>query len=331
MLTLGDVKEERSILRVASYCPDSADFVDLVNKACRKLMTRGDFIGVLAPLYMCVRAGCVVWPHYVEAVRRIGWCGTDVRPMNLWGGFLPRGPQAPWRAGCHWDHGHNTMVSMGRTSVYQDILGDGRLVRAYARCNADFGKKIWIFGVDNNGQALQTDNGDGTWSMGKTLVLQAPYAVTDTYVRSIDYVLKELTQCAVNLYGYNPVSNLLEDLAQYEAGETRPSYERSRLTLAGPVCSTNGSCNKGVAALVKLRFVKARADTDPVLIDNLDALELEIQSIKLAEQHERAGALAYEADAVKELNLQLANDFPEETFTADNRIFADATFTNHCF
>jgi hypothetical protein len=339
MLILADLKADLGIRRVASYCPDSADFIDLVNSAIRRAMRRGDFVGTLQPIYMCLRAGCVVWPRYVQNVRAISACGSTYEPKNMWGGFLPRGRGAPWRMGLKWWSGRDCeriMISQGRTSVFQDIQGEGRLVRAYARCNNDYGKKITIFGTDNSGQPLQTkDVSTGQWSMGLVLVLGNPFVSTSTYVRSIDYVILDEMQCPVNLFAYNAATNLLEDLAQYDPGETRPSFERTRIsmpTLMPASCAPGSCCSKSaITALVKLRFMPVKYDNDLVYIDNIDAIKMLIQSVKAGENSDQAGANGFLVDAINELNRQIEDENPDSQFVAENEIFGGATFSNSCF
>lgn len=336
MLVFSDIQNDLGIQRIATYCVTTPEFADLTNAVLRRLLRRGDWAGTLQPIYLCVQNGCVVWPRYTGTVRALGWCGRQVKPENIWGSFLPRGNSEAWRHGVRWFEGHHcysAMIQQGRTSVFTDIQGDGRTVRAYCRCNPDIGKTVTIFGTDNNGQPLQTQNVDGSWSIGQVLTLQMPFVSTSTFVRSIDYVLKDPTQCPINLYAYNATTNLLEDLAQYDPGETRPSYERTKIQLPWGLFTGGSTCcgaGFGVAALVKLKFIPVQFPTDLVLIDNLDAIKLGFQSVKVGES---AGGLGeskqFEAAAIMELNRQLEDESPDDQFVADNQVFASHTFTNH--
>lgn len=336
MLTFLDCKQDDGIRNVAKACPDSPEFAQLVNKAVRKLMRRGDWQSTLTPAYFCVRNGCVVFDRYVGNVRRLNICNRTIPVHNMWGTYLEG------KGGCHygwhnWRGGDCSLTNEGKTSVFQDIQGEGRTVRVYTRCNVDYGKKTWIFGVDNNGQPLQTDNGDGTFSMGVVITAAAPFGSSNTFIRHIDYTLREATQCPTDMYAYNATTNLLEDVAHYEPSETRPSYEKARLGGNWPNNFTTscapGCCStvKGVLAMVKLKFIPAIADTDLILIDNLDALALEIQSIKFAESGDLANSVAYEASSIRELNRQLEDDSPDDQFSVSNNVFGGASFTNSCF
>lgn len=334
MLTFGDVKASPEIRAVISFCPDSADFAAVINQVTRKLARRGDWAGTVVPIYVCVYNGCVTWPRYVGSVRKINLCRREVDVKNLWYDFLfgERGRE------CHWASmmgASCTMVQTGKTSVFQDIQGEGRTVRAYPRCQVDIGKTVTIYGQDNNGQDLMQRDANNNWIAGMTITLASPYGSTSTFVRHIDYVLKDQTQCPVNLFAYNATTDLLEDLAQYDPSETRPSYQRTRLGgmgMGGGGCQTTCCGRKNpVLALVKLKFIPVIADTDLVLIDNLDALVLEIQANKAREAGDIASMRAFQADAIAELNRDLEDQSPEDEFSATNNVFGGRTFSQTCF
>lgn len=340
MLTFGDAKNDLGIQRIASYGPDSLDFAQLINSSVRRFMRRGDFPGSLVPIYVCMRAGCVVWPRYVQTVRALAPCNTNVKPENMWGGFLPRDMGAPWRQGLRWATGREcsaAMINTGRSSVYQDVQGDGRLIRVYSRCNQDQQKFITVFGTDNNDQPLQhLDISTNAWLPGLPIEILQPFGSSNTFVRHIDYVLVDDIECPINVYGYYAAGDVLEDIAQYDPGDTRPSFERTRIQLAGQQnfggsCSGQACCRTGVNALVKLRWFECKFDTDLIIIDNLDALKLMVQSQKFSEAGDRDNAKLYEADAIAELNLQLRDESPDDQFLATNQVFADRSFQNQMF
>lgn len=336
MLTLREVKDAPEIKAVSKFCPDSAEFVALINQVTRKLARRGDWSGTVVPIFVCVRNGCVVWPRYVGRVRRINMCNQTVPVRNMWYEFMEgvNGCHSSWKS---WMGGECQLLDQGQTSVLQDVMGDGRTIRAYARCQADFGKTMRIFGTDNNGQQLITKNTDGTWSAGTPITLANPFGSTSVFVRHVDYVTRDATQCPVDVYAYNATTNVLEDLAHYEPSETTPSYQRTKLGGSWPnSCSTSqspGCCQarKGVLALVKLKFIPAIADTDLILIDNIDALVLEIQATKSREAGDLVSMAAFQRAAIEELNRDLEDNSPDDQFAVNDLTFGGRTFTNRCF
>lgn len=356
MITLGQLRAGLGrIVQITKVCSTSAEFAQLINDAQERLLRRGDWVDTVVPIFVCVRQGCVVWPRYVGQVRAVNICNRPMPVRNLWYDYLPgaKGCGAwnggQWYGASSWATGWGGYVgpqvqlaAKGRSPVFQDIMGDGRLVRVYARCNADYGKTVQIFGTDNNGQPLMTEQSDGTWTDGVTITLAAPFGTTSVFVRHIDYVIKEVTQCPMNMYAYNATTDLLEDLAQYDAGETVPSYLREQLSGAPAWSTYCGSCSgastpsscaslTGVAALVKLEYIPAVADTDLIIVDNPSALKKEIISIIKEEAGELAMSKAYEQDAVHELNRGMENESPDSQFSASNNVLGTAVWRNRSF
>ena len=353
MLTLADLKAS-SIVNVAGKCANSPEFTQLINEATRRLMRRGDWVGTVVPIQICVNSGCVVLPRYVQSVRKLNTCHHRLPVHNLWYSFLDSnswdhgrwggyGGEGWWRGAYH---AAGSLVARGQTCCFNDIPSDGWFVRAYASCREDWGNTVTIFGMDTNNQVLRTNNGDGTWSEGVTLTLgssgQNPnYASTSMYVRRIDRVVKDATQCQVRLFAYAPTLDLgvapnlgLLDLAIYDPGELTPTYTRYQLCIPQPVLGMSGACCgavHSVVALCKLRFIPAQYPSDLVLIDNLDALKSEVQSVRAQEAGDLQLAKGYEADAVHELNRELEDNSPDDTFSAQNNVFGGLSFSNRSF
>lgn len=343
LLTLGEAKSSR-IKEIAQACNSTAEFLSLLNEATEALMTRGDWAGVVVPIHVCVRGGCITWPRYVGKVRRINRCGANIKIGNLWYDYIDRDTYSNWGNAWGWGDtgwlgdgsvgmrgGVNTavMVNQGRYPVYSDVTPTSdRLVRAYCLTQNDVGKTVTIFGLDNSGQPLMTqDPSTGNWSNGVVITLAIPFGSTSVFVRQIDRVIKDQTQKNVPLFAYDPVNNVLEDLAVYEPSETNPSYERDRFSGAGNGggCSSNSSCcQTSVAALVKLRFIPARVDTDLIPISNIRALKFAIQAIKLEEANQDDKAMMKMNLAVHELNLDLEDQYPRDQTPVDTGFMGGA-------
>jgi hypothetical protein len=159
-------------------------------------------------------------------------------------------------------------------------------------------------------------------------------------------VLKEKTEGQVRLFAYDPVNDVLEDLAVYDPGEISPTYTRYSLhvntmntagqmsssccttgTSAGACCGTVHS----VIALIKVRFIPVEFDSDLVMIDNVDALKDQVQAIKLREAGDLQASVQFELSAIRELNRELEDHYPEDTFSAVNNVFGGYTFSNRAF
>lgn len=287
-------------------------------------MRRGDWVGTVVPIYVCSYGGCIVFSRYVGEVRALKVCNRDVPVKNDYDAFHVFGPdwRNTWRS---WCGGDVRMLGSNRSPVKQDVQGEGRLIRAYARCNADIGKTITIFGTDNNGQALFHFDELGNAVEGITLEFAKPFVSTNTYVRHIDRILKDKTQCPVDVYAYNATMDLLEPISHYEPSETNPAYAKYALN-AG--CANN---LKSLVAMVKLQFIPAENDTDLVLVENLDALADYMQSLRYRKAGDTQSANASEASAIRELNLDLWNRDSEQAITVHIEPFNGIDTRQHCF
>lgn len=329
LLTFAEAKSSR-LQEVAQACSSSDEFRSLLNEATEGLMNRGDFVGTLIPIHVCVRNGCVTWPRYVKKVRRINRCGDSIRIGNLWYDFIDHEVYNGW--GNSWGWGNegwignfngaygcnSSMRNQGRFPTYSDVTPSApRYLQAYCLCQADVGKTITFFGLDNNLQPLQTHNPDGTWSDGITLTLAIPFVRSSVTLGRIDRVSKQVTSRRVPVYAFDPVNNVEEDIAVYEAGETDPNYERDQIHGAGASCNSTSKCTSSIAALVKLQFIPVVADTDLVMISNVRALKFMIQAIKLEEGGQDDKAEIKIRKAVQELNLELEDNYPQDQNSVD--------------
>jgi hypothetical protein len=326
MLTLSDTYDPNTrIDQITGKCARTVEWISLINTASRRLANRGDWNNTVVPIYICVMNGCVVWPRYVKQIRRINVCSHAIPIHNSWYKFL-----SAYQSDCGWQGWRGAEVGFsfdGQTAVVQDVMGDGRYIRAYARNAVDFGKTLTIFGIDNDGQPLAHKDADGNWVPGAVITLADPYGSTNTYVRRIDYVTKDVTQQIVDVFAYNASTDLLEEVAHYDPGEVTPTYTKSKLNMAWPTCCTGtvtpNCCGtrRGILAMVKLRYIPAAFDTDLILIDNVDALRKMIMSIKAEEAGDFTARQQWEADAVHEMNRDLEDNSPDENFSvADNTI-----------
>jgi hypothetical protein len=337
MLTLLDAKQDSELVSASGVCGDSRAFVDRINSAQRNLLPRGDWVGTVVPIQFCVRGGCLVMNRYVQRIDKLNICNHALPIGNLWYNFLDLNQ---WRCG-----GFSGMLgpepvmfAEGWSPTYNSVFGDGRLIRAFPRTHEDVGKTVRLFGVDNGNQPLRTNNGDGTWSEGIAITLALPFGSTSVYVRRIDRVVKDVTQGQVLLYAYDPAKDVMEDLAIYDPGETSPSYAKYRLELGHMTgCSAPGTVSsccsvKSVVALVKLKFIPARFDTDLIFIDSLSALTLEVQAVKRQASGDIEGFREFQALAINQLNREIEEVFPDSQAAVSNAIFGpDISFSNRSF
>lgn len=316
--TLADAKAA-DIGNSVGYCSSSAEFLRDLNWSQKRLMLRGDFSRTVVPIHMCVRSGCVTWPRFVGQVRRMNICGKPMPMRNIYSEYLDRSIWPAWfnfpsssQWPYYWQHSANWptcgVAQTGYYSTYADPQGT-RYIRAYPQWPGDIGKTVTVFGKDDNGQPLVHENSDGTHSPGVIITLANPFGSTSIQIQTpIDRVIKDATDGQVWLYAYNADLDELEDLAVYQPTEKNPTYARHRVP---GWRSTSDSCNAGVMAMAKLKHIDLVNDTDLVLIPSLSALEMMMQARFFEQANDTQHANEYEARAIRELNLQLRDDMPE--------------------
>lgn len=340
MLTLSDALSSPGIKRVIGSCTNNQNATDLVNEAARRLLRRGDWIETEVPVFVCVYNGCLVTPRCVQQIRRINFCNREIPVRNGWYEFLAYNQNFCGWAGwlSSWMGQSCGMNANGVSPVFQDVQGEGRTIRAYPRCRADIGKQMRFFGTDNNGQPLITkDLTTGAITQGALLTIADPFGSTSTFVRHIDYVVRDKTTCMVDVYAYNATTNLLEDIAHYQPSETTPTYTRYKLSIPWPSCGTGtvqpNCCGtkRGVVMMVKLRFIDAQDPEDLVVVPCVDALKLMIMAIIREDAFDQAGARAFEKDAIEVMNRELENNSPDEVFSVSNESLGPRVWSNQAF
>lgn len=323
-LTLKEAKES-ALVDVASACPDSALFVSYVNQAARQLLHRGSWENSVQKIRICSYTGCIVWPRWVEVPLAMSTCAPfpikgnwfEFMPVDggeLRGGNWGFGPNYPAGIGSPYGVSAVAGVNETYTPVFREIVGGGQYLRAYITRNSDIGKTTTIFGIrSDDGQEIRTVHPDGVYRDGVVITFANPFAGPSFKIREITRVLKDKTDGIVSLFQYDADGDQLIDCAIYQPSETNPQYVKT-ITNAGLYRNRRNSsgerCATPFTALVKVKFIPVESDSDTIIVANLDALKLMIMSIKRGDAGDLDGKRAYEADAVRELNLQLRNSQP---------------------
>lgn len=331
MLTFGELKTIGAFLRVAANCPSASNFTSLVNDATRQLMRRGSWWGTVQPMQGCVHDGCIVWPRMVDTVLALNICHRPLYLANHWFQFM------------HWDDSCNGMYrdfknhrhpwvsdTDGTLPVYRPIPeGIALNLRLYIDNAKDAGKTVTLFGIDGNGQTIITDRPDGTTQEGVVLTLAVPFVQTTFPFRHLNRVLKAITVGNVRLYAVDG-NGVQLDMAVYAPNETSPDYIRNRIRGFRGAHVPSGchvpstTCHlRQIQALVSLAFVPVVNDQDLVLIENVDALAMMVQSIKYREQGDPGNAANYERLAFRELNYEMRQRFPDEQVIVRFRPFGN--------
>lgn len=270
--------------------PTSQRVIDYINKATRRLLNSGKYLGSLTRTVF--RTGAIdgkitLPPHQfsIEGVcKQIGENATVgggrwAAPLPVWSSFheyIETGPgkldeTLPWCQGGLIDDqdGHVTVRDIVTPSALKFELSD----------NADAGITVTVGGTYEDGQPVSV-NGD----FGVPVVLSYPISQTSQHFQTFDYFVKPRTQGTITVYAQ--IDGAWVPLVTYLPWETVPSYHRYK----------TGKTARVITVLCKRRFTPAVEPSDPVIPGNPSALEEAVKSLVLADAYDYANsATAWQA------------------------------------
>ena len=319
-----DVQKDVAIKKICGVRTDSCEFLALVNEVEKSLMIRGGWFDLEQRIQFCLSSKNIVWPEFVGTVLAIRFCHGDLAvSRNGWYSFAPRagyggrGFGGGFNGGGYrygYNHQDDVVVENANSRpCYNDISGgNGKQVRYYITNADDIGKTITLYGKQFGGQPLQ-ERVNGSVVNGLTIAAANPFSSTTALVTEIQSIVREPTSGMAYLYEYDPVCGTLRDIAAFRPGETHPRYRCSRiLNNREGARDSNGCCWTRVEALIKLKFIELTNERDFIPVDNLRALKLGIQAVRLEEANEDQAAAEKWALAIHELNLESFDKSPDD-------------------
>jgi hypothetical protein len=205
------------------------------------------------------------------------------------GGWLGRG-----------HHADGAAYTRNNAVTFTDLSDGPQQIQIYATNPADYGKRVLIQGINEQGSAVYSVDGN-TNVMGEFVTLASPFATTVNSYMSLTGLQKDVTLGEVQIFQIDPNWGSMELLSTMEPGETVASYRRYYLhnlprnccsyqrNILVPHADVGCGCPFApkefvlVTALVKLDLVPVTYDTDYFLSQNLEALIAECQSVRYSE------------------------------------------------
>src|SRR6185503_13720414 len=293
------------ISRVLNISPDDPRFVAAVNEALHMLIIRMKAFGTVIRYQVCVINGCITFPRRIASIEAISVCNSPIIIRNGWFEFLETGPglQGDGEGSCNTGCGGLQLFDRGTACTFADILGVNKKIKVYTHVAEAVDSMILIQGYDENFNWVRTLV-SGVWTDGEYVSISTTPVTSVNFFSSITGIQKPITNGFVRLYEYDTTLLTQRAIAIYEPDEINPSYRRSLIPglshVSGGACET-----KTVTCQVKLDFVPVRVDTDWLIPSNIPAIKNMIQSIAKAENNLFQEAAAWEARALRELNMEL--------------------------
>jgi hypothetical protein len=226
--------------------------------------------------------------------------------------------------------------SRNNVPTFVDITNPPQYITAVATNAADIesGKRVLIQMLDNNNNPVYSQDGLNQ-VLGQFYVLQSPFVSTSpVLVNQITGIQKDITIGEVKFYQVNPTTGEQVLLLTMQPGEQTAWYRRYYFddlpfsccfdSINQNLCGTPSNTPKTltVTAICKLDLIPVVVDTDYCLLQNLEAITEECQSVRLSEVDNQAGkgmAAERHLQAVRmligELTHYLGKDEPAVEFT----------------
>lgn len=285
-----------SIPRTLGLCNDRTSVVEYVNKSCFRLLTdelapdEGWWFGWVQMLFNITpgpdRTASITTPNEIARVDVLDICN---RPRFIRNGFYEylafgtgHRPKGCGLTNCDttqaFERPNTPTLTPFPSSVPQGI-------RIYPTDARDVGRRFIVQGLDQNGNTvLGTDVTTGASNNGELNLLQMPFGNSGYQWQEITGLIKDPTNGPVTVFTVDPNTGQQTLLTSMEPNETTASYRQYLLAgLPQQCCNVPGNTVQ-VYAQCRLDFVAAVADTDYLIVPNLDAIEEECQSLKYSRQ-----------------------------------------------
>lgn len=324
--TLGDVARSRIPAVVGLCAADIPGIASIVNEAQSQLIKAGGDTGwygswVKVVFNVSRTNPYITLPRTLARIVDADVCRSPIRVENEWLEFLEYGEglqrPPPDCASVKCTCGMQ-MYDRGTVPTAYDFV-PGNKLRFYLVNQLDSGKRVFIAGAkDTNNMPVYTmDRGVNCSGFFATLDNQFPFIESNLALNEFSGIQKDQTLGPIMIYQVNPVTDATSFLTMLEPSETNAVYRRYYIQGLPDRCcdcdAPNGTAQ--VTAMAKLEFIPAQVETDYLIINDLDALKSECQSVRYSEMDTPNAAqlsAIRHREAITHLNNELKHYFGTE-------------------
>lgn len=330
-MTVSDIVDLIDWGRILNVCPRKSDgSIDprvylALNRSQYRMMSRGDFMGSIQVMKLCITSGCITTPRQIERIDAAKLSGQVLSVRNPWYDYIPpisnTCGNGVWfgHSGFNWTGAD--LLDAGYHTTFRDVNPPGKKLRIYPDSPLDVGKEVYIQAFDDNSQAII----ESAAYAGFKMTVALPFVESAYFVSSIISVIKPQTERNLNLYQADSTANLVL-LAIYEPTETTIELRRYQV----PGCWTaNTECPQSFMAVVKLKHIPVARETDLLVIENPAAFEDMIKSLEYKDANQQDAAMKSELNAVRELSLEKRNRSPSDEIPIVIRTCGNASPWKH--
>jgi hypothetical protein len=256
----------------------------------------------------------ITCPRSIARIINMDVCRWPVRVQNEFYEFLEAGIGLQPGTNCAGDalRNCNLMESYDRGlfPTFRDLVPGNKRLRFYVTDAADVSRRVLVQGRDGNAQTIRSLDGL-VQVQGIFVTLTTPFVQTPFDISFISGLQKDITIGEVPVYEYDTVTGQQRLISTLEPSEQVAGYRRYFLNGAPKNCcdpATTSATTAQITTMAKLAFIPVIADTDYLLIQDIDALKEACQAVRFGEMDDSLSAQQFQtrhANAVKLLNGEL--------------------------
>lgn len=323
-LRLYDCRVSRLASVIGSCQSDLRAVANVVNTAQRRLLyakEAGDegWFGTWAEVAFVVDPATpiITLPREIARLEVVNVCNRPVPVNNQFYEYLEFGNGRMPKRQIHCP-GQIQVFSRNNGVTFRDMTNPPELIRIVPTDPLDVGRRVLLQGLDNNGRVIYTQDGINR-VIGVFVSLDVPFAISPMQFNALTGIQKDITAGPVQFFQVNPTTGEEILLLQMEPGEQTAFYRRYFLNplprnccgfVAAPCAPVTSPPQVLVTAIAKLELIPVAVDTDYCLIQNLEAIIEECQSVRYSEA-DTPGAKQMAQDrhiqAIRMLNGELAH------------------------
>lgn len=305
--TFGYAKQKLAKFVDSGSCPTNPNVGERINEAIENILLIEDWHLTLQKMRFFVKNDSFPLPHFVE---RIVTCRFDIgvpgRVNSKFFEFMEGGPlndkwdQSGMKALLDLGDNHATMFEVPRDKTLHLIA----LTDSIADANLALSIRMKTTKDHDAAETLPVSPWKG---LVEGTILWDTLAFSSLPVTAIDSLVKPMTTGYITLLAVDKTTKETWMLAKYHPHETNPGFRRYGLMNAAP--DADGT-QVEINAIVKMRYVPAINDNDPLLVQNMPALKAMIQALRENDSGKFETGMAFKKECIWLLKQQLAKAEP---------------------
>lgn len=309
---LKDARQSRIPEAIGCCAADNAKLPAVINEAQERLVYAGGdtgWWGSWAKMVFNVDRSAnpyITLPRTVARLINMDYCRYPVRIQNEFYEFLEAGIglQSAVGSPCNPNCAVPESFDRGQFPTFTDMTA-GTVLRFYLTDVLDVGRRVLVQGTDTNDSTVYSL--DGTVQVQGIFVdLTSPFVDVPFAMNTLTGLQKDVTIGPVQVWEVDQTTGAQTLISTMEPSEEVAGYRRYFLNGLPTACCENPQVQTPivqVTAMAKLAFLPVVADTDYLLIQNLQALKEECQAVRFGEMDDTASAAQATLRHQKAINL----------------------------